>query len=199
MVHQFIANWTLYRLKNLFYFLYQLFNRLYLLKIPLNFTYIKLSYHFQEAMVLELFLCLVAFTDNSFIAVFIETFDIKKPFLQLLKSLCLLDLKFYGRIDFLFDHRLQKKLAFQYFSFTLNQFRISFIHNLFVNPSLQVLYWITFLVPLFFRCHIHALCFQILVLIHFILVACHSHQTLNLVHLMKRFFKNFNLDFVVVY
>tara|TARA_B110000285_G_C15060688_1_gene582208 strand:- start:1021 stop:1278 length:258 start_codon:yes stop_codon:yes gene_type:complete len=82
MVHQFEASLTLYHLKNLFGFLYRLFNFILLLRIPLNSTYIKLSYRFLVVAELELFLCLVALVAKLFVVILIKIFDTTMPFLQ---------------------------------------------------------------------------------------------------------------------
>ena len=64
MVHQFEASLTFYHLKNLFGFLYRLFNFILLLRIPSNSTYIKLSYYFLVVTEQELFLYLVALVED---------------------------------------------------------------------------------------------------------------------------------------
>ena len=82
MVHQFEASLTFYHLKNLFGFLYRLFNFILLLRILLNSTYIKLSYHFLVVAEQELFLYLVALVARLFVVIFVTIFDTTMPFPQ---------------------------------------------------------------------------------------------------------------------
>lgn len=178
MVHQFVVSLTFCHQKNLFCFLYRLFNSVKLLKIPLNSTYIKLSYRSQEVMELELYPYLVAFIVELFIVIFVKISDTMKPFQQLIKNLFLDHFGFQVHIDFPFNHQLKMKLVFQYFSFNLILSHINFLDH----PSLLVLCLITFLVPLFFHSHNYVLLLILVSDLFTLVVIIHFHQILNLVH-----------------